>query len=894
MGDEHLSDEALAAWSEGTATAEQVARMTAHVATCDGCRTVLSELTRASAKPSVTVGRYELREKVGAGGMGAVWSAWDPKLARRVAVKLSHAPRPGGDARFVHERQILAGLEHPHIARLLDAGETADQRAWFAMDFVDGVPIDEFCARRGLSVRQRVELLLPVLAAVQHAHRHLVVHRDLKPANILVDAQGQPRLVDFGIARLLEHDLRLTETGHNPMTPAWASPEQVRGEPVTTSSDLFSLGVVLYELLSGASPWRVANDDVRALLEAIREVEPLPCSRAARSPEVSRALAGDLDAVLAMALRKDPKDRYSSVDAFAEDLRAWLDGRPTLARRGDRRYRFGRFVRRHRLAVGAGVAVFLSLATGLVATAHQARVAREERDRAERRFAQVRALAHAVLFDYHDGIADLPGSTALRERLVKDALGYLDSLAAEAQSDLSLQRELSFAYLKVGDVQGDPFGASLGDTEGALRSYLRGRALAQGVLAGSPGDASARRALALSEEKVGAIDEVAGRLDDAAASYERARALGLGLAKEGSDPEQRLELSRAELALAQVRLQQHRLDDALAAIESCVATRRGLVSSARAPAELTSLAKALNTLGDVRREQGQGGEALRAWEEALALFDQVVQAAPDSASAQRGRSVVLASVAGGHLAERRHDRALEFTTRALSATRRNLEADPLNVVARRDLAATLLPHAQALAGVKRFDDALAALDEARLVFEQLAKDDPTALGQRDLIACRTREAYTALDGGQVERALRAFEFVRTAAARLLEADAGNGMVLDWLADGHFGVGSALRLQRRFGPARAALRQSREALEKLRAVDPASARVRGRWALTEFELGRVEQAEHRGAEACTAYRAGLEALAALEQEEPLMPVFVEERDRARAEVARCSPAVPGAR
>ena len=244
LATEHPSDEALAAWAEGGASPEQVKALTGHVARCVGCRRVLSELIRASgAPPRETIARYVLTERVGVGGMGTVWSAWDPQLARRVAIKISHERRAGDAERFMHERQVLAGLEHPNIARLLDAGETADARPWFAMDFVDGEPIDRYCERNRLLLRQRVELFLPVLAAVEHAHRHLVVHRDLKPSNVLVDRAGQPRLVDFGIARMLEREMRLTETGHVPMTPAFASPEQVRGEPVTTSSDVYSLGV---------------------------------------------------------------------------------------------------------------------------------------------------------------------------------------------------------------------------------------------------------------------------------------------------------------------------------------------------------------------------------------------------------------------------------------------------------------------------------------------------------------------------------------------------------------------------------------------------------------------------------------------------------------------------
>ena len=808
---DHLSDEALAAWAEGTAPAALVELMTAHVAGCDGCRSVLSALSRSQERASTRIGRYELREKVGAGGMGVVWAAWDPSLSRRVAMKISHQRREASDARFLHERHILAGLEHPHIARLLDAGETADQRPWFAMDFVDGLPIDQYVEQQQLSTRARVELFLPVLGAVQYAHRHLVVHRDLKPANILVDAAGQPRLVDFGIARLLERDLSLTQTGHNPMTPAWASPEQVRGERVTTSSDVFSLGVVLYQLLSGTSPWPAPEGDLDALLRDIRQTEPKACSHAA-PPQHARELEGDLDAVVAMALRKEPQDRYASADAFADDLRSYLEGGVTQARRGDRRYRIARFVRRHRLAVGAVVGVFFSLAAGLTATAWQTRAAQRQRDRAEHRFSQVRSLAHAVLFDYHDGIANLPGSTPLRERLVKDAVGYLDSLAGEVQEDLSLQRELAAAWLKVGDVQGDPFSGSLGDTDGAAKSYRRGQALAQGVLKVAPADREARATLAQSEEKLGALEEVAGKLDDAAAAYQRARALQQTLVEERpEDAALRYQLSRTELALGQVRMQQNKLAEARAAVEASLASRRASLALVRSPLHLQGLAAALNTQADLDQQQGHNTQALVAWDEAVTLFDEALKRDPLSASARRGRMVILGALAAGFIFEGQYENALERTSLAVAQARQDLKDDPQNAVVVRDLGTALQTHGQALGGLERYDEAFAALEEAKGIFAGLLEREPTAIARRDLVITLLREGYVAMAAKRVERGLAAFTAGQEATRPLLEGDPANATVREWAADGHYGVGNALRAQGRLEPALTEVRAAQQNL-----------------------------------------------------------------------------------
>ncbi|MDP2274741.1 MAG: protein kinase [Archangium sp.] len=888
MNEEHPSDEALAAWSTGSVPAEEVARLTEHVSGCDACRALLSALTGAEPPAANRVGRYELREKVGAGGMGTVWSAWDPRLSRRVAVKIAHARHTGSDARFLHERYVLGGLEHAHIARLLDGGETVDHRPWFAMDFVDGAPIDVYAEQHHLSVRARVELFLPVLAAVQHAHRHLVVHRDLKPANVLVDLEGQPRLVDFGIARLLERDLRLTQTGQQPMTPAFASPEQVRGEPITTASDVFSLGVVLYELLSGTSPWRTPPGDLEALLSAIRQTEPAPCSRSATTPARARALEGDLDAVLAMALRKEPGDRYASAQAFADDLRASLEGTGTLARRGDLRYRVTRFVRRHRLAVGAAVVVLASLGAGLVATASQARVAMEERDRAQRRFEQVRVLAHAVLFDYHDGIADLPGSTPLRERLVKDTIGYLDSLATEAQGDLTLQRELARAWLKVGDVQGDPFGSSLGQTDEARRSYERGQALAQVVLQRAPGDRDARRAVAMSDEKLGAIEEVSGQLESAIAAYQRAAALGLALASEQpDDAEQRFELSRVQLAIGQVRLQQNQLAQARTALEASLASRRAVLALRRTPLFVMGLGSTLNSVAGLLQQDGRNTDALRNWEEALSLFEEALAQEPLSAAAKRGRNTVLGSLAAGFIFEQQHARALELTTRALSLSRKELADDPQNAILSRDLAVMLMNHAQALSGVGRFDEALETIDEDLRVLEGLAKNDPTSLARRDLVIARLREGYVALDGKRVDRGLFAFQEVSRRATAMLAEDPANSTVEEWVADGHYGVASALRAQRHFAQALTELEASEAVFSRLLEREPDNARLVGRRAICLVEQGHVLIELRRREDGCARFRAALERFAALESKGQLIPAMNGPRDEARNSKG-CSP------
>ncbi|HEY6513836.1 MAG TPA: protein kinase, partial [Burkholderiaceae bacterium] len=326
------------------------------------------------------VGPYRLLRELGAGGMATVWLAErsDGTLQRQVALKLPRAGWAHGLARrMVRERDILAALEHPHIARLYDAGVTEAGRPWLAMELVSGTPIDEHCREHRLGVVQRLRLFLQVADAVAHAHARLIVHRDLKPTNILVTADGEVRLLDFGIAKLLAEeaasDANLTQLLGRAVTPDYASPEQVSGRPVGVATDVYSLGIVLHELLTGQRPYKIGKRSVAALEQAITEADvPQASSTAGLDSGQRRALRGDIDTILAKAVKKDPRERYASVEAFAADLRRHLAGQPVLARPDALGYRLAKFVRRNRGAVVAVVLVFGAVIAGLVGTLSQA------------------------------------------------------------------------------------------------------------------------------------------------------------------------------------------------------------------------------------------------------------------------------------------------------------------------------------------------------------------------------------------------------------------------------------------------------------------------------------------------------------------------------------------
>ena len=455
------------------------------------------------------IGAYKILRELGHGGMGTVFLAErdDEQYRRQVAIKLIN-PGLGGESirkRFRNEMQILADLNHPNIARLFDGGETADGVPYLVMEYVEGTPINRYCDEQRLSTEQRLRLFCAVCDAVQYAHQHLVIHRDIKPGNILVTSEG-PKLVDFGIAKLLDRGRAVpdaTATAMPFMTPEYASPEQVHGVSVTTATDIYSLGVVLYELLSGRLPYRLKSRVPHELAKAICDQEPeRPSTAVTRNdiaapaaPKLRKRLHGDLDNIVLMAMRKEPQRRYASAEQFAEDIQRHLSGLPVRARNDTFTYRAGKFIRRRKLAVAAAALVVVTLLVGIIATAWQARVARAERARAERRFNEVRQLANSFVFDVHDAVVNLPGSTTARSLIVKKGLEYLDSLAHDAAGDRGLQRELAAAYEKLGAVQYTPSVAHLGDLEGALQSHRKAAALREALVAAEPNNADYRREL---------------------------------------------------------------------------------------------------------------------------------------------------------------------------------------------------------------------------------------------------------------------------------------------------------------------------------------------------------------------------------------------------------------
>ncbi len=725
------------------------------------------------------LGPYRIIREIARGGMGTVYLASrdDQQFTKQVAIKVI---KRGMDTDFVvqrfrNERQILATLDHPNIARLMDGGATKDDLPYFIMEYVDGVPITEYCDENKLSVNDRLKVFRTICSAVQYAHQNLVIHRDLKPSNILVTNAAEPKLLDFGIAKILRADTdeetALTQTAVRVMTPQYASPEQVKGERVTTSSDVYSLGVVLYELLTGQRPYRVSSRE--AIAKAICEQEPTKPSavvsgqlsvvsskeRRARSKEdkqltpddrqltnrqsaiSNRQLKGDLDNVVLKALRKDPERRYASVEQFSEDIRRHLEGLPVTARQDTFGYRTSKFVQRNKIGVAAASIILLTLIGGIVATTWEARRARAESAKAQERFSQVRALAHSVLFDYHDEIAALPGSTKVRQQMVKDALQYLDNLSKDAGNDVLLLREIGSAYQRVGEVQGgnvtSPRGgtitfANLGDIKGAAESFRKALSVRERLVALQPKNTDIQQEYGTNITRMGEISLTLGKPTDAAQYFRRAMEIYDRLlaadpnnealrAKEGSLP---FTIFRALGNPGDPNL--GRGSEALNNLRTALADYEKLASDYPKQARYRDALIAL--YGQVGRrlvEDGQFTDALESYRRSQAVGEALVQEDKTNAFHRRQLAITYGNTGMALLALGRKSESLESCRKSVEIFESLVAADPNDANVHMDLANNYRNLAAALAENNDRAGARANFAKAVQILDELAAQSPS-------------------------------------------------------------------------------------------------------------------------------------------------------------------------
>ncbi len=744
----------------------------------------------ASKMMDARVAQYRIVGKLGSGGMGDVYRAVraDDQYEKQVAIKLV---RQGPDtesvhARFRQERQILAGFEHENIARLIDGGTTDEGHPYFVMELVEGKPIDEYCDSLKLEIAARLDLFRKVCSAVQYAHQRLVVHRDIKPSNILVTAEGVPKLLDFGIATILSPEAYSsgaapTVTAQRVMTPQFASPEQLRGGAITTATDVYSLGVVLYKLLTGRSPYRSEDNSPYDLAHAICEGETekpstavgragravdrdiddvhiveskfavtpewISDSRSTSPEKLRRALAGDLDQILLKTLRKEPQRRYASAHDFAEDLRLHASGLPVTARRDTFSYRSGKFIKRNKFSVAGAAILMLLILCSLVLAVREARIARAQRARAERRFNDVRALANSLLFEIHDSIQDLPGSTAARKLLVDRALQYLDSLSQEAGDAPDLQRELAAAYERVGDVQGNWQFANLGDTAGSIASYRKALGIRLALADDKHSTYDDQAALSAIYVKLGFGLRTTNDFPSALESFQRAYAITQRLATAQKDnPQAQEALGAVCFAMAQSLAEMGDLTGSMEYYRKSAAIREAITGGSpvfQAYVQ-TRLAGVYGYMSGVAHLQGDLDSALSLQSRSRDILARQVKSSPQNATLQQFLLQAEYWVGYYLAAKGLPAQALPHYQVALAGYQKLTSADAHDVLAMRYLGQCYMSTGQALAAEGKATQGIQSAQKAVLILEALSSADraDTAFKSTDVAYARSALAET--------------------------------------------------------------------------------------------------------------------------------------------------------
>jgi tetratricopeptide (TPR) repeat protein len=649
-------------------------------------------------------GPYELMRLLGRGGMGAVYLARraDGQFEQQVAVKVIDLPLAGSlfRERFRQERQILAGLAHPFIARLLDGGVSEDGELYLAMEYADGLPIQKYCAALALDLRARIELFRKVSTAVRFAHQNLVVHRDLKPDNILVLEDGTPKLLDFGTAKLVTPEEgaaegEFTRQGFHSFTPQYASPEQVLGQPISTASDTYSLGVLLFLLVTGEMPYELKEFSTAEMVRVICERQPpKPSEKAARG-----MVDSDIDAIVLKALRKEPEARYSSADQLIADLDAYLAGRAVAAHQGSLRYRAGKFARRNKLALAAAGLLAATLAAGLAGVLWQARIANVERRKAEARVEDLRKLSNSLLTEIDGAIQKIPGSTEAQKLLVSVVLEHLDRAAKDAAGDPQLELDLANAYTRLGNVQGNASWQNIGDVQGALASMDKAISIARTMVRRQPGNAAAT-----------------------------------------------LALGSAQASRSNILFGSGRTGEAVATMRSAVATYERLASRPGATVDaLMGATSAYASLGD---QLGQGGSAsLGDPVAALAAYHKMLEMMERAARFDPGSPLTLRATAIGHA---KVATAIAETDPAAALTEYRKAIDGMNALPpenrkslnnRRALSYFFQKNAAALREVGRYREALSYLAQAKAIDLLFFAADPNdTRAENDMVSTLGKEA----------------------------------------------------------------------------------------------------------------------------------------------------------
>jgi eukaryotic-like serine/threonine-protein kinase len=691
--------------------------------------------------PNTRIGPFVVSHQIGEGGMGSVYLARREQggFDQRVALKLVSSPLVSADTerRFAMERHTLARLNHPNIVRILDGGDWQGRR-YFVMEFVDGLPITEFA--RTLSLSAKLALFRTVCAAIHFAHQNLIVHRDIKPGNVLVTAAGDVKVLDFGIAKLLDQKPGTATTRLHPMSLDCASPEQIKGLPVTTATDVYSLGVLLYELLTGVSP---QGGPDTTLDQAVRRI----CETVPDRPSAHKeGLSADLDSIVLRAIQKDPLQRYASAQEFSDDVERFLAGQPVIAQEASFRYVARKFVSRHKLALAASAASIALIMAGAGAAFWQARVASHERVLAQRRFEETRKLARTVIFDMQSQLAQLPGALPVRQKMIAQTLTYLESMARDAGGNPELLLDIAGSYARVGNIQGGVGEFNLGNADGADLSWQKSLDVLDRVLAKSPRNTEALRLATSVHDTLGASKERHGDRAGELAHYEKA----------------------VQFA------------------------RRFQAAAPRDPAAMEVLAGAMFS-----QAIGLGNDGVESLKATLAVYESILSADPANSNKMRNVALCCKYLANMLLAHADYRQALQYAERARALDDARIAGNPGSRAALLDLTNDLGTIGRLQLELGDFAGAILTLRRNLAIRQRLSADDPgDALLSDRLGKAHQTLAMALLGSGQLQESQAEYRQALTLVEKALARAPDSPSLLEASAAIRLGLGKvAMRLNR---------------------------------------------------------------------------------------------------